>query len=82
MNATQDGPAGIAELIDSNPFNAFQLRLLLLCALALLVEGLDYQSMALTVRAMGNDWGVPVASFGQVLASLSAGQAVGGNSHW
>ncbi len=78
MNTPRQNPAGIDELIDSNPFNAFQVRLLLLCALVLLVEGCDYQSMALALRAMGADWGLPPASFGTVLASLSAGQAVGG----
>ncbi len=78
MNAPSQSLRGIDELIDANPFNAFQVRLLLLCALVLLVEGCDYQSMALALRTIGADWGKPPASFGSVLASLSAGQAVGG----
>jgi AAHS family 4-hydroxybenzoate transporter-like MFS transporter len=68
----------VEDVINANAFNGFQLRLLLISSLALLVEGFDYQSMALVIPVIGNDWAVPAASFGPVLASLSAGQALGG----
>lgn len=67
----------ISERIDRSPIGAFQLRVVLLCGLIALLDGLDVQTMALVVPTLADSWGVPKASFGPVLSSSFAGLMIG-----
>ena len=46
------GPAfNVSELIDERPVGAFQVRIVVLCTLVALLDGLDLQSIGLARRA-------------------------------
>lgn len=67
----------VSERIDSVPIGAFQWRVVLLCFLVALLDGLDVQAMALTVPSLAIHWGVDRSSFGPVLSSSFAGIMLG-----
>lgn len=74
---TQPMRIDVAGLIDKAGIGAFQLRVVVLCALVALLDGFDIQAMALVTPVVAEDWGVPMSSFGFVLSSSFAGIMVG-----
>ena len=72
----------VSEVIDRSPVGAFQLRVVFLCALVALLDGLDIQTMALVTPVVAGEWGLQPSSFGLVLsatfAGIMAGALVGG----
>lgn len=63
--------------IDAAPVSGFQMRVVALCALVALLDGLDIQAMAITIPRLAAVWGVPAASFGPVLSASFAGIMLG-----
>lgn len=63
--------------IDAAPVSGFQIRIVALCALVALLDGLDIQAMAITIPRLAQVWDVPVVAFGPVLSASFAGIMVG-----
>ena len=60
----------VAEIIDTRPVGAFQLRAFLLCAAVLLVDGFDVQAITYVVPTITREWGLVR---GQLWPALTAG---------
>ncbi len=68
-------------VIDRSPVGAFQWRVIVLCCLVAMLDGLDIQTVALVAPRIAADWSVPPASFGPVLSASFLGimfGAIGG----
>ena len=70
-------PVLVGELIDSLPLTGLQVRIIVLCALVLLLDGYDIQVMALAVPSISELWGRAPASFGWALSAALMGMGVG-----
>jgi MFS transporter, AAHS family, 4-hydroxybenzoate transporter len=60
----------VADIIDTRPVGAFQLRAFLLCALVLFVDGFDVQCITYVVPTITREWGLVR---GQLWPALTAG---------
>jgi AAHS family 4-hydroxybenzoate transporter-like MFS transporter len=81
MTATSDPtlPASpLQALIDKAPITPIQLRVVLLCALVTLVEGVDLNLIPLLAPAIARDWSLPSAAFGAIFSSGPIGLIMGG----
>lgn len=67
----------VAERVDRSPVGGYQLRVVVLCALVALLDGLDIQAMALVTPRLINEWGVAKEAFGPVLSASLAGIMIG-----
>jgi MFS transporter, AAHS family, 4-hydroxybenzoate transporter len=67
----------IAQIIDQRPLSALQIRVFVLCALVVFIDGYDLQAMGLALPALSQTWGVPPSSFGWALAASLVGVGVG-----
>ncbi|MEI9997502.1 MAG: MFS transporter [Rhizomicrobium sp.] len=67
----------VAAIIDAKPFGAFQLGIVVLCFLALMVDGFDNQASAFAAPALTGLWHVARASLGPVFAASAFGTLVG-----
>jgi len=67
----------ITQRIDDAPISAFQIRVVILCALVALLDGLDIQAMAIATPRIAQEWGVAPSAFGAVLSASFAGIMVG-----
>ena len=67
----------VGGLIDDLPLTALQIRIIVLCALVLLLDGYDIQVMALAVPQIAGAWGLKPTSFGLALSSALLGIGVG-----
>ncbi|AJP70796.1 MFS transporter [Sphingomonas hengshuiensis] len=67
----------ITRRIDSAPIGSFQIRVVLLCALVALLDGLDIQTMAIATPRIAQQWGMAPAAFGPVLSASFAGIMLG-----
>ena len=71
-------PVDIAAVIDTQPIGAFQLRVFLLCAAVLFVDGFDVQGITYVAPALTQEWGLvrgqlwPALTFGLVGVMLGA----------
>jgi len=65
-------------LIDGAPLNSMQIRVVLLCALVTLVEGIDLNLIPLLAPAIAEDWSLPSAAFGAIFSSGPIGLILGG----
>jgi len=72
------GPAfNVSELIDERPVGAFQVRIVALCTLVALLDGLDLQSIGLAAPGIMADLHFPPAALGVVFSAALAGLALG-----
>ena len=72
------GPAfNVSELIDGRPVGAFQVRIITLCTLVALLDGLDLQSIGLAAPGIMADLHFPPATLGVVFSAALAGLALG-----
>jgi AAHS family 4-hydroxybenzoate transporter-like MFS transporter len=67
----------VSEVIDRSKVGGFQWRVVALCALVALLDGLDIQTMALVIPRVSEDWGLARSAFGPVLSASFAGIMVG-----
>ena len=73
-NRTQ---VSIAELIDGSRIGSFQIRMFVLCALCLIIEGFDVQAMGYVAPAVIPELGLPREAMGNILASANFGLLIG-----
>lgn len=67
----------VSERIDGAPVGGYQLRVVVLCALVALLDGLDIQAMGLVTPKLREEWGLDATAFGPVLSASLAGIMVG-----
>jgi AAHS family 4-hydroxybenzoate transporter-like MFS transporter len=71
------GSYNVSELIDTQPLGAFQLRIIVLCALVAVLDGLDLQSIGLAASGIMADLHFPPSALGAVFSAALAGLALG-----
>lgn len=64
-------------LFDERRLSALQIRVTVLCALTVLLDGFDIQVMALAVPALSAEWAADASKFGLALAGTLIGMAFG-----
>ena len=63
----------VSGLIDSKPISGMQISVVVLCAVAIFLDGYDIQAMALAVPSLSREWGRPPADFGLALSAAQIG---------
>jgi MFS transporter, AAHS family, 4-hydroxybenzoate transporter len=67
----------VQEFLDRQPFHSFHLRLSVLCALAVLMDGFDAQVMGFVAPSLLEQWHITRLALGPVLSSGLVGMLVG-----
>ena len=79
MNEDKDRPGiDVGRLIDERPMSAMQITVVVLCAVAIFLDGYDLQAMSLAVPSLARQWGRPPEDFGLALAAAQIGLSLGG----
>jgi AAHS family 4-hydroxybenzoate transporter-like MFS transporter len=72
------GPAvDIADFIDQRPIGGFQVKLLLICAAVLFLDGFDTQAIGYVAPALAKEWGLTRGALGPVLSAGLVGLMIG-----
>jgi AAHS family 4-hydroxybenzoate transporter-like MFS transporter len=58
----------VGELIDKRPLSRFQIRVVTLCGLIVVLDGVDLTCISFLAPAIADDLGIPLPSFGPVFA--------------
>src|SRR5665213_124722 len=74
---TETRVTNVAALIDAHPIGALQIRTLILCGLAALLDGFDLQSIGLAAPGIIATLHVPPRSFGMVFSAALLGLMLG-----
>jgi MFS transporter, AAHS family, 4-hydroxybenzoate transporter len=80
MEQTQAGgtPAiDVADFIDRQPVGKFQIRLLLICAAVLILDGFDTQAIGYVAPALAKEWGLTKGALGPVFSAGLFGLMIG-----
>jgi AAHS family 4-hydroxybenzoate transporter-like MFS transporter len=79
MSSRGSGETTVAvdTVLDEAPFARMTLRVTVLCALALILDGFDILAISFVAPALTADWGVARSSLGPVLAAALLGMALG-----
>jgi MFS transporter, AAHS family, 4-hydroxybenzoate transporter len=74
-----DGASSIdvAAYIDAQPVGAFQIRLLLICAAVLFLDGFDTQAIGFVAPALAKEWGLSKGALGPVFSAGLFGLMIG-----
>jgi MFS transporter, AAHS family, 4-hydroxybenzoate transporter len=66
-----------ADLIDSSPLSAFQLRVLLLCGATVVLDGFDTQTIGFIAPAILAEFDAPPTAFGPAISAALIGILIG-----
>ena len=72
-----DGLIDIGDFIDAHPVGRFQIRLLLLCAGVLFLDGFDTQAIGYVAPDIARDWGLARGALGPVFSAGLLGLMIG-----
>ena len=79
--ATTERPASrvinVSEYIDQHPIGAFQIRVLLICAAVLFIDGFDTQAIGYVAPALVAEWKLSRAALGPVFSAGLFGLMIG-----
>jgi AAHS family 4-hydroxybenzoate transporter-like MFS transporter len=79
--ATMERPASrvinVSEYIDQHPVGAFQIRVLLICAAVLFIDGFDTQAIGYVAPALAAEWKLSRAALGPVFSAGLFGLMIG-----
>jgi len=67
----------VAEVIDNRPVGGFQIRIFILCAVVVMLDGFDAQAIAFVAGPIARQFGMPVTSFGPIFGAGTLGLALG-----
>ncbi len=67
----------VPEFIDRQPVGAFQIRVLLVCAAVLFIDGFDTQAIGYVAPALAQEWKLPRGSLGPVFSAGLFGLMIG-----
>lgn len=70
-------PVDVVEFIDRQPVGGFQIKLLLLCAAVLFLDGFDTQAIGYVAPALAREWGLTKAALGPVFSAGLFGLMIG-----
>jgi MFS transporter, AAHS family, 4-hydroxybenzoate transporter len=70
-------PVDVVEFIDQQPVGGFQIKLLLLCAAVLFLDGFDTQAIGYVAPALAGEWGLTKAALGPVFSAGLFGLMIG-----
>ena len=70
----------VNELIDERPLSRFQISTIGLCALVMLLDGFDTQSVGFLVPPIAEELHIPLSSFGPMLSAGLVGLMIGATS--
>src|ERR1700733_11164605 len=70
-------PVDVAQFIDQQPVGGFQIRLLLICAAVLFLDGFDTQAIGYVAPALAREWGLSKAALGPVFSAGLFGLMIG-----
>lgn len=71
------GVINVSEYVDHTPVGAFQIRVLLICAAVLLIDGFDTQAIGYVAPALVAEWKLQRAMLGPVFSSGLFGLMIG-----
>ena len=78
MSVAQDASyVDVVEFIDAQPVGAFQIKLLLICAAVLFLDGFDTQAIGYVAPALAKEWGLTKAALGPVFSAGLFGLMIG-----
>jgi AAHS family 4-hydroxybenzoate transporter-like MFS transporter len=72
-----DSLIDIADFVDAQPIGRFQVRLLLLCASVLFLDGFDTQAIGYVAPDIARDWGLARGALGPVFSAGLLGLMIG-----
>jgi len=67
----------VSDIVDNSKLGGFQIRLCVLCALCLIMDGFDVQSMGYVAPAIIREWRVPSSALGPVFGAAPFGVLIG-----
>jgi MFS transporter, AAHS family, 4-hydroxybenzoate transporter len=70
-------PVDVVDFIDRQPVGRFQLKLLLICAAVLFLDGFDTQAIGYVAPALAKEWGLSKAALGPVFSAGLFGLMIG-----
>jgi AAHS family 4-hydroxybenzoate transporter-like MFS transporter len=73
--AVSDDP--VSAVIDEAPIGRLHMRIFVMCALIMTLDGFDLGLLGIVVPAISGEWGLPASSFGFALSASLIGVAVG-----
>ena len=77
-NAGKGPVIDVADFIDRQPIGGFQIRLLLMCAAVLILDGFDTQAIGYVAPALAKEWGLTTrAALGPVFSAGLFGLMIG-----
>lgn len=71
------GVINVSEYIDQHPIGAFQIRVLLICAAVLFIDGFDTQAIGYVAPALVAEWKLSRAALGPVFSAGLFGLMIG-----
>jgi AAHS family 4-hydroxybenzoate transporter-like MFS transporter len=70
-------PVDVVDFIDRQPVGGFQIRLLLICAAVLFLDGFDTQAIGFVAPALAKEWGLTKGALGPVFSAGLFGLMIG-----
>src|ERR1700744_587507 len=67
----------LVDFIDRQPVGGFQIKLLLICAAVLFLDGFDTQAIGYVSAALAKDWSLTRGALGPVLSAGLVGLMIG-----
>jgi MFS transporter, AAHS family, 4-hydroxybenzoate transporter len=77
MSQSGTSPVDVAEFIDQQPVGGFQIKLLLACALVLVLDGFDTTSIGFVAPSLAKEWGLSKGALGPVFSAGLIGLMIG-----
>jgi MFS transporter, AAHS family, 4-hydroxybenzoate transporter len=74
---TGTSPVDVAGFIDQQPVGGFHIRLLLICAAVLFIDGFDTQAIGYVAPALAKEWGLSKGALGPVFSAGLFGLMIG-----
>lgn len=72
-----DGPVDVGHILDHGPWTGYQKIVLVMAALAVVLDGFDVQLIGFVIPSLIREWGISGSAFGPVVAAGMFGMAVG-----
>src|SRR5579872_3817355 len=70
-------PIDVAAFIDAQPVGGFQIKLILICATVLFLDGFDTAAIGYVAPALAKEWNVDKAALGQIFSAGLVGLMIG-----
>src|SRR5579871_4482716 len=78
ISETKGGaPVDVADFIDAQPVGGFQIRLLLICAAVLFLDGFNTQAIGYVAPALAKEWSLSKGALGPVFSAGLFGLMIG-----